>query len=55
MVGKYVFGSVWQTQGEKLQWLECGLSKSLIDNDRNRDKDTDTETKRGIDNDRHRD
>ena len=44
MVGKYVFRSVWQTQGEKLQWLECGLSKSLIDNDRNRDKDTDTET-----------
>ena len=44
MVGKDVFGSVWQNQGEKLQWFECGLSKSLVDNDRNRDKDTDTET-----------
>ena len=33
-----------KTQSEKLVWLECGLSKSLIDNDRNRYKEADTET-----------
>ena len=44
MVRKYVFWSLRQTQGEKLLWLECGLSKNLIHNDR--DKDTERQAYR---------
>ena len=39
MVRKYVFWSLRQTQGEKLLWLECGLSTIFLHNDR----DIDTE------------